>query len=91
MPGRSLTTNSNCPICQDTCEDVASTLPCHHQFCLGCILRWTERNPVCPLCRRTIVTVQFSDHGEDDYLEASITVPEELLDTDCPLSPSISD
>ncbi|CAN8179526.1 unnamed protein product, partial [Coccothraustes coccothraustes] len=72
--------NSNCAICQDTWEEVASTLPCHHQFCLGCILRWTQRNPVCPLCRRTIVTVRFSDHGEDDYLETSITVPEELLD-----------
>ncbi|XP_053859717.1 uncharacterized protein LOC128822140 [Vidua macroura] len=73
-------TNSNCAICQDTCRHVASTLPCHHQFCLGCILRWTQRNPVCPLCRRTIVTVRFSDHGEDDYLDTSITVPEELLD-----------
>uniref|UniRef100_U3KK41 RING-type E3 ubiquitin transferase n=1 Tax=Ficedula albicollis TaxID=59894 RepID=U3KK41_FICAL len=72
--------DSNCPICQDTCEDVASTLPCHHQFCLGCILRWTQRNPVCPLCRRTVATVRFSDHGEDDYLETSITVPEELPD-----------
>ncbi|RMB90795.1 hypothetical protein DUI87_32788 [Hirundo rustica rustica] len=71
-------TDSNCPICQDTCENVASTLPCHHQFCLGCILRWTHRNPVCPLCRGTIVTVQFSVHKEDDYLETSITVPEEL-------------
>ncbi|KAL2294784.1 hypothetical protein Nmel_008533 [Mimus melanotis] len=73
-------THSNCPICQDTCEDVASTLRCHHQFCLGCILRWTQRNPVCSLCRRTVVTVRFSDHGEDDYLETSITVPEELPD-----------
>ncbi|TRZ09735.1 hypothetical protein HGM15179_017373 [Zosterops borbonicus] len=72
--------DSNCPICQDICEDVASTLPCHHQFCLGCILRWTQRNPICPLCRRTIVTVRFSVHGEDDYLETSITVPEELPD-----------
>uniref|UniRef100_A0A8D2MNQ5 RING-type domain-containing protein n=1 Tax=Zonotrichia albicollis TaxID=44394 RepID=A0A8D2MNQ5_ZONAL len=80
MPERALKSNSNCAICQDTCEDMASTLPCHHQFCLGCILRWTQRNPVCPLCRRTIVTVRFSDYGDNDYLETSITVPEELLD-----------
>ncbi|XP_023803752.1 uncharacterized protein LOC111945296 [Cyanistes caeruleus] len=73
-------TDSNFPVRQDTFKDVASTLPCHHQFCLGCILRWTQRNPVCPLCRGAIVTVRFSDHGEDDYLEIPITVPEELPD-----------
>uniref|UniRef100_A0A8C9MHJ0 RING-type domain-containing protein n=1 Tax=Serinus canaria TaxID=9135 RepID=A0A8C9MHJ0_SERCA len=78
LPIYALLSILNCAICQDICEDVASTQPCHHHFCLGCILRWTQRNPVCPLCRRTIVTVRFSDHGEDDYLETSITVPEEL-------------
>ncbi|XP_064497309.1 uncharacterized protein LOC135406801 [Pseudopipra pipra] len=73
-------TDSNCPICQDTWKDVASALPCHHQFCLGCILRWAQRNPVCPLCRKTIETIRFSDYGEGDYLETAITAPEELPD-----------
>ncbi|KAJ7405166.1 hypothetical protein BTVI_58404 [Pitangus sulphuratus] len=72
-------TDGNCPICQDTRKDVASALPCHHRFCLGCILRWAQRNPSCPLCRRTIETIRFSD-SEDDYLETAIAAPRELPD-----------
>uniref|UniRef100_A0A8C0UH85 RING-type domain-containing protein n=1 Tax=Cyanistes caeruleus TaxID=156563 RepID=A0A8C0UH85_CYACU len=60
--------DSNCLICQDTPKDVASALPCHHRFCLGCILRWTQTNPSCPLCRTLIETVRFSERGEQDYL-----------------------
>uniref|UniRef100_A0A8C3UZ92 RING-type domain-containing protein n=1 Tax=Catharus ustulatus TaxID=91951 RepID=A0A8C3UZ92_CATUS len=51
----------NCPICQDTWDDMASALPCRHQFCLGCILRWATTNPSCPLCRTQIETVRFSE------------------------------
>ncbi|XP_064499134.1 serine/arginine repetitive matrix protein 2-like [Pseudopipra pipra] len=69
-------TDGNCSICQDTQKDVASALPCHHRFCRGCILRWTHINPVCPLCRRMIETVRFSD----DSMEIVITAPDELPD-----------
>ncbi|XP_014117522.1 PREDICTED: E3 ubiquitin-protein ligase Topors-like [Pseudopodoces humilis] len=67
--------DSNCPICQDSWKDVASALPCHHQFCLGCILRWTHRNPSCPLCRTPIETIRFSEQDEWDYVELVITSP----------------
>uniref|UniRef100_A0A8D2M277 RING-type domain-containing protein n=1 Tax=Zonotrichia albicollis TaxID=44394 RepID=A0A8D2M277_ZONAL len=53
----------SCPICCDAPDDVAYAMPCGHRFCLGCILRWAERNPACPLCRRSILTVKFSDHA----------------------------
>ncbi|XP_027526936.1 uncharacterized protein LOC113961083 [Neopelma chrysocephalum] len=72
-----MATDSTCPICQDTRNDVASALPCRHQFCLGCILRWTRRNPSCPLCRRMIETVRFSEQSEQDYIQLVITSPEE--------------
>uniref|UniRef100_A0A8C0ZGX0 RING-type domain-containing protein n=1 Tax=Cyanistes caeruleus TaxID=156563 RepID=A0A8C0ZGX0_CYACU len=38
--------DSNCPICQDSWKDVASALPCHHQFC-QCISRylWEVTSP----------------------------------------------
>ncbi|NWI59972.1 TOPRS ligase, partial [Calyptomena viridis] len=70
-------TDCTCPICQDTRNDVASALPCRHRFCLGCILRWSSRNPSCPLCRRTIQTVRFSEQDEWDYIQLVITSPEE--------------
>ncbi|XP_050185752.1 E3 ubiquitin-protein ligase Topors-like [Myiozetetes cayanensis] len=67
----------SCPICCDAPDDVAHAMPCGHRFCLGCILRWAERNPACPLCRRSILTVKFSDHGGDNYLHCVITPPRE--------------
>lgn len=68
----------SCPICCDAPDDVAYAMPCGHRFCLGCILRWAERKPACPLCRRSILTVKFSDRGGDDYLHCVITPPREL-------------
>ncbi|NWV87543.1 TOPRS ligase, partial [Machaerirhynchus nigripectus] len=71
----------NCPICQDTPKDVASALPCYHRFCLGCILRWTQINPSCPLCRTPIETTRFSERGEQDYLLFAVVSPEESPET----------
>uniref|UniRef100_A0A803VLJ2 RING-type domain-containing protein n=1 Tax=Ficedula albicollis TaxID=59894 RepID=A0A803VLJ2_FICAL len=48
-PNMTTEMGGNCAICQDTWDDVASTLPCGHHFCRGCILQWAEINPVCPL------------------------------------------
>uniref|UniRef100_A0A8C3UVM8 RING-type domain-containing protein n=1 Tax=Catharus ustulatus TaxID=91951 RepID=A0A8C3UVM8_CATUS len=67
----------NCAICQDTCNDVASALPCGHQFCQGCILQWAQTNPSCPLCRGAIETLRFSDNT-DESLEIVVTAPEQL-------------
>ncbi|NXS38704.1 CHFR ligase, partial [Pomatostomus ruficeps] len=71
----------NCLICQDTLKDAASALPCHHRFCLGCILRWTQTNPSCPVCRTPIDTVRFSERGELDYLVFAVISPEEPPET----------
>ncbi|NWI57716.1 TOPRS ligase, partial [Calyptomena viridis] len=71
----------SCPICCDAPDDVAYAMPCGHRFCLGCILRWAERNPACPLCRRSILTVKFSDQGGDNYLHCVITPPRESPET----------
>ncbi|XP_023802298.1 E3 ubiquitin-protein ligase SH3RF1-like [Cyanistes caeruleus] len=74
-------TDSNCPICQETWDDAASVLPCCHQFCLGCILRWATTNPSCPLCRTAIETVRFSERREQDYVQFVITSPGEAAET----------
>uniref|UniRef100_A0A803YHW2 RING-type E3 ubiquitin transferase n=1 Tax=Meleagris gallopavo TaxID=9103 RepID=A0A803YHW2_MELGA len=41
-----------CPICLDTMDDASYVMPCLHQFCFGCIQRWAENRPTCPLCKR---------------------------------------
>jgi peroxin-10 len=47
---RSKANSPSCPLCRDTVR--ASTVcPCGHVFCWTCILEWTSRHPVCPLCR----------------------------------------
>uniref|UniRef100_A0A8C3ERR0 Uncharacterized protein n=1 Tax=Corvus moneduloides TaxID=1196302 RepID=A0A8C3ERR0_CORMO len=51
---RAMGTEWSCPICHDKQEGVAYVIPCGHEFCMGCILRWAEKKPECPLCRRLI-------------------------------------
>ncbi|NWH70219.1 TOPRS ligase, partial [Piaya cayana] len=69
-----------CPICYDTRDDVANAIPCGHQFCLGCIVRCRLRKPSCPVCRGHIEVVRFSVRAEDDFIQFSITDPEESED-----------
>lgn len=66
----------SCPICCEVPGDVAHALPCHHEFCLGCILRWLRGKRTCPLCRALISTVSFSEQ-EEDCLQCIIRRPRE--------------
>lgn len=74
-------TKWSCPICHDAHEDAAYAMPCGHQFCLGCIMHWTDRKPACPVCSRTILIVKFSVREEDDYLQCLVTPSGELPET----------
>ncbi|XP_074876939.1 uncharacterized protein LOC142027155 [Buteo buteo] len=73
-------TEWSCPICRDARDDVSYAMPCRHQFCLGCIVRWTDVKPDCPLCRRPVESIRFSALGEDDYLRFVAAHPEESPD-----------
>uniref|UniRef100_A0A803WFX1 RING-type domain-containing protein n=1 Tax=Ficedula albicollis TaxID=59894 RepID=A0A803WFX1_FICAL len=77
---RAMGTEWSCPICHDEQEGVAYVIPCGHEFCMGCILRWAEKKPECPLCRRLIESVRFSLQ-EQKYLECVITPQGESPET----------
>ncbi|NWY28014.1 TOPRS ligase, partial [Pheucticus melanocephalus] len=77
---KAMGTEWSCPICHDEQEGVAYVIPCGHEFCMGCILRWAEKKPECPLCRRLIESVRFSLQ-EQKYLECVITPQGESPDT----------
>eukprot|EP00075_Anas_platyrhynchos_P013498 XP_027302751.1 uncharacterized protein LOC113840305 [Anas platyrhynchos] len=66
-----------CPVCQGTTKEPSVVIPCRHQFCLGCIMRWAARNATCPLCRQKITSVRYSIWAEDDFMEVQIIRPAE--------------
>ncbi|NWW57975.1 TOPRS ligase, partial [Ifrita kowaldi] len=73
---RATETKWNCPICRDARDDLTYVMPCLHQFCLACIMRWAEMQRVCPLCREQIEGVRFSVQT-DSYIDCVFTSSEE--------------
>ncbi|CAN0321852.1 unnamed protein product [Bubo scandiacus] len=65
--------DDRCPICLDSWEEASFVMPCLHQFCYLCILRWAESKPECPLCKRTILSILHSVRADDDYVEHVVT------------------
>ncbi|XP_071586882.1 mucin-1-like [Heliangelus exortis] len=61
-----------CPICYSNQEGIASLLPCRHQFCLGCAMRWLQQNQSCPLCRTETTSIRFSQRSDNDYLAINL-------------------
>ncbi|XP_075596493.1 uncharacterized protein LOC142599489 [Balearica regulorum gibbericeps] len=64
-----------CPICLGSWEEPSFVMPCLHRFCYPCILRWAERKPECPLCKRGIRSILHSVRADDDYVEHVVTPP----------------
>ncbi|KAK4816179.1 hypothetical protein QYF61_012469 [Mycteria americana] len=73
--GESMATElaDRCPICLDRREEASFVMPCLHQFCYPCILRWAESKPECPLCKRRIISLLHSVRADDNYREHVIT------------------
>ncbi|XP_071587215.1 E3 ubiquitin-protein ligase Topors-like [Heliangelus exortis] len=67
--------DSHCPICLDIWQEASYVMPCLHQFCYTCILRWTESKPECPLCRRRVTSILHSVRADNDFEEHVIPPP----------------
>ncbi|KAK4815876.1 hypothetical protein QYF61_009927 [Mycteria americana] len=66
---------NRCPICLDSWEDASYVLPCLHQFCYPCIMRWADSKPECPLCKRRVRSILHSVRADDDFEERVIPPP----------------
>ncbi|GAB0204956.1 E3 ubiquitin-protein ligase Topors-like [Grus japonensis] len=66
---------NRCPICLDSWEEASYVMPCLHQFCYTCILRWAESKPECPLCKRRVSSILHSVQKDDDFEEHVIPPP----------------
>ena len=62
-----------CPVCLDSWDDAAYVMPCLHQFCYPCIVRWAESKPKCPLCKRRVQSIVHSVRADDDFKELVVT------------------
>ncbi|OPJ77464.1 E3 ubiquitin-protein ligase Topors-like [Patagioenas fasciata monilis] len=61
--------HNRCPICLDSWEEASYVMPCLHQFCYACILRWAQSKPECPLCKRRILSILHSVLADNDFEE----------------------
>ncbi|XP_031458521.1 uncharacterized protein LOC116234841 [Phasianus colchicus] len=61
-----------CPICLDSMDDASYVMPCLHQFCFGCIRRWAESRPTCPLCKRRVESILHSVRADDSFQEVVV-------------------
>ncbi|XP_009694400.1 PREDICTED: uncharacterized protein LOC104158445 [Cariama cristata] len=64
-----------CPICLESREEDSYVMPCLHQFCYTCILRWAESKAECPLCKKNITSILHSVREDDDFEEHIILPP----------------
>lgn len=51
--------DGNCIIClcEPDDDDLAKINGCDHQFCFGCIEKWSERENTCPLCKERFTEI----------------------------------
>ena len=57
FPNISLPNKSYCTICLSDMQkgDIATILPCTHNFHDNCIREWLERHPNCPICKIKVI------------------------------------
>ncbi|XP_054167081.1 E3 ubiquitin-protein ligase rnf8-B-like [Oppia nitens] len=61
--------SADCPICLSQLVDKCQLSNCRHEFCLKCLLRWTESHKNCPICRQLMTSIRHNigDDADNDY------------------------
>lgn len=54
-----------CSICLSDIENKCRSNGCGHEFCLQCLLQWTQTRIDCPVCRQTFTSIRHNFQSED--------------------------
>ncbi|EAR92090.2 C3HC4 type (RING finger) zinc finger protein (macronuclear) [Tetrahymena thermophila SB210] len=66
----------NCAICLGIPEDsIYGVVQCQHEFCIDCILQWSEVTNLCPMCRAEFSKIQKKNYNDLDYQEVITVEP----------------
>ena len=79
-----------CPICSSDIENKCRNNGCGHEFCLQCLLRWTQTRIDCPVCRQTFTSIRHNFQSEENsfhtiyikQIEAMIQLRDRLTETE---------
>ncbi|EFC48494.1 hypothetical protein NAEGRDRAFT_78521 [Naegleria gruberi] len=73
----------SCPICTNLVENNRECNACGTLYCYECIKEWSERNPSCPQCRKSIIIKDQNDSSSfafNRFVERTVND----LEVDCP-------
>ncbi|KAL4480017.1 hypothetical protein ABPG74_020533 [Tetrahymena malaccensis] len=66
----------NCAICLGIPEDsIYGVVQCNHEFCIDCILQWSEVTNLCPMCRAEFSKILKKNYNDLDYQEVITVEP----------------
>ncbi|KAI8850983.1 hypothetical protein BC829DRAFT_488464 [Chytridium lagenaria] len=57
----------NCSICLSTFDDRSVVVPCFHEFCFTCLLKWADISHNCPLCKQKFRECYHRLRSSRDY------------------------
>ncbi len=59
-----------CSICYMKIDEASGncTLPCKHTFHVQCFVKWSAKNPSCPLCRKEVEGIAADTESEAEYV-----------------------
>uniref|UniRef100_A0A8C8EC48 RING-type E3 ubiquitin transferase n=1 Tax=Otus sunia TaxID=257818 RepID=A0A8C8EC48_9STRI len=64
VPNMASASDDRCPICLNTCDNAALTMPCLHRVCFSCVWQWAEIKVECPVCREMVTCSRHLQRGD---------------------------
>ncbi len=56
--------NAQCPICIEGINNLANLDNCNHYFCKNCIMLWSKKTNLCPMCKKEFKKIIYYEKGK---------------------------